>query len=64
MNINQGDSIQSMQTKLFIKKCLLDEYREDHNTKEKAKWKDSFVLNEVVVKNYLNARKSLFLKSV
>lgn len=64
MSLNEGNSIQSMQTNLFIKKCLLDEYREDNNIKEKTKWNESYLFKEVVMKNWLNARKSMFLKNV
>ena len=64
LRINDGESIQSMQTRLFIKKCLLDQYREDNKITTKPSWMNSYVMNEAVWKNLLKARKSLFLNRI
>jgi hypothetical protein len=53
-----------MQTRLFIKKSLLDEYREDNGKVSKPSWNDSFVFNEVVKKTLLKSKKSMFFTRV
>lgn len=47
MKLKNGESILGMQTKLFIKTCLLDELRENEKKKQKTSWKNSFIMDQI-----------------
>lgn len=45
--MEEGNSIQSIQAKLFIKRCLLDEYMIKEAKIPKNKWFDSFIFDQM-----------------
>jgi hypothetical protein len=47
LNLKNGDSIQAIQTKLFVKKCLADEYLVKTNKIPKQQWRNSFIVDQV-----------------
>jgi len=59
LKLKNGESILGMQTRLFIKSCLLDELREKENRKPKTSWRNSFVLDQIFGSSVAKLKKYL-----
>ena len=57
--LKDGESILGMQTKLFIKCCLLDELREKEGKKVRTTWKNSFIMDQIFGSSLAKAKKYL-----
>jgi hypothetical protein len=47
LNLQNGDSIQALQTKLIIKRCLFEEISSEKNKISQEKKLDSFIFNQI-----------------
>jgi len=60
--LKDGNSIHAMQTRLFVKRCLYDDYLVSLNKKSAESWRNSFLLDQVFGSSI--AKFNLFKKKI
>lgn len=60
--MKDGNSIHAMQTRLFVKRCLYDDYLVTLNKKPAESWKNSFLIDQVFGSSI--AKFNLFIKKI